>query len=124
MPQPVVVHAIAEDHLERIARAAHSVNRTFCIALGDHSIPPWDEAPEWQKDSIFAGIGGVMMHPDLTPEQSHELWLKHKLAEGWTFGPRKDPVAKTHPCMLHYSELPIAQRAKDQLFITVVRALL
>ena len=57
----------------------------------------------------------------LTPEESHNGWLAHKEKEGWVYGTIKDAVAKTHPCMVPYSQLPPEQRIKDHLFSTVVR---
>lgn len=105
-----------------IAKVAHEVNRAYCTAIGDDSQPEWDVAPEWQRESAIAG---VQAHLDgaLTPEESHESWSAVKLAEGWTYGEVKDPEAKTHPCLVPYSDLPLEQRVKDYLFGAVVRSL-
>lgn len=59
-----------------------------------------------------------------TPAQTHEQWLAHKQADGWVYGDVKDPRAKTHPCMVPYADLPPSQRAKDAIFVGVVRAVL
>lgn len=106
--------------VEACARAAHEANRAYCLALGDHSQPVWDEAPEWQKSSARNGVAGALAGN--TPEQSHESWCREKLAAGWAWGPVKDPEKKEHPCMLPYNDLPLAQRAKDDIFVSVVRA--
>lgn len=108
--------------LEEVARVAHEVNRAYCAATGDPSQPAWDEAPAWQRDSAVAGVR-AHMESDLTPAQSHGLWLAHKRAEGWIYGPVKSPLRKEHPCMVPYDDLPAAQRVKDHLFSAVVRAL-
>jgi len=108
---------------ETIARVCHEANRAWCAEHGDQSQPPWDAAPEWQRTSAIAGVEHALANPDGTPRDSHESWLKHKDADGWTYGPVKDPEAKTHPCMLPYDELPPEQRAKDALFTAIVRAL-
>jgi len=107
--------------IEACARAAHEANRAYCIALGDNSQLPWDEAPDWQRASAIAGAVGVLVHGN-SPEQSHESWLAHKAATGWKYGPVKDPERKEHPCFLPYVELPPAQRAKDAIFVSVVQA--
>ena len=104
---------------EKIARIAHEVNRAYCGAIGDHSQPPWDEAPQWQRDSAIAGVR-AHMKGGLTPEQSHESWLAHKRADGWKYGPVKNPEKKEHPCCVPYAELPLEQRVKDYLFGAVV----
>jgi hypothetical protein len=107
--------------IEACARAAHEANRAYCIAIGDTSQPSWDDAPEWQKASARLGVAGAVAGN--TPEQSHEGWLAVKRAEGWRYGPVKDPAAKEHPCFVPYAELPEAQRQKDHVFIAVVRAM-
>jgi len=108
---------------EAIARVAHEINRAYCEACGDHSQPAWEDAPEWQRESAIQGVIFALVNPDNTPEQMHERWMKHKAADGWVYGPVKDAILKTHPCMRPYSELPAEQRAKDHLFRAVVRSL-
>ena len=108
-----------EKTIEACARAAHEVNRAYCLALGDASQPSWDEAPDWQKASSRNGVAGAL--GGNTPEQSHESWLAEKRATGWKYGPVKDPTKKEHPCFVPYAELPDAQQAKDHLFTATVR---
>jgi hypothetical protein len=105
--------------IEACARAAHEVNRAYCLALGDESQPPWESAPEWQKSSARNGVAGAIAGN--TPEQSHQSWLDEKAANGWKYGPVKDPEKKEHPCFVPYAELPASQRAKDALFVSAVR---
>jgi hypothetical protein len=109
--------------IETIARLAHEVNRIYCESLGDTSQLPWDEAPEWQQRSVRSGVIHLLTHKDATPEDSHANWLKDKEAEGWSYGPVKNELFKTHPCLVPYAELPEQQRYKDALFHTIVRSL-
>ena|SRR6185295_8272365 len=106
-----------------IARVAHEVNRAYCTAIGDTSQVAWEDAPQWQKDSAFAGVSQIFDDPSTTPEQSHENWMAAKIADGWTHGDVKDAEAKTHPALVPYAELPIEQKIKDYLFGAVVRSL-
>lgn len=108
---------------EFIASVCHQVNRAYCAALGDHSQPAWDDAPQWQRDSALVGVKAIIANPEGTPADSHAGWYAHKLADGWTFGPVKDPELKQHPCMVPYEELPAEQRAKDYIFRAIVLAL-
>lgn len=108
----------------RIARVCHEANRGYCAATGDASQAPWDECPDWQRDSAIAGVKAVMANPLYTPEDSHQTWYDHKVATGWHYGPEKDADRKTHPCMVPYHKLPDEQKAKDALFVAVVRALM
>jgi hypothetical protein len=108
---------------EDIARVCHEVNRAYCISLGDKSQVVWEEAPEWQKVSILNGVELHLKDPDTGPEKSHENWLKEKYADGWKYGPVKDPENKLHPCMLPFGDLPQKQQSKDFIFRAVVRSL-
>lgn len=110
--------------IEEIAQVAHETNRIYCQILGDYSQPPWEEAPDWQKESAIAGIQAYRDDPSITPEQSHENWMALKLEDGWVYGETKNPDTKEHPCMVPYSELPPEQKIKDLLFLSVVKALL
>lgn len=107
---------------EMIARVCHEVNRAYCQSLGDMSQPSWEDAPQWQRDSAMLG---VKLHTEnnVGPEASHESWMAQKVAEGWVFGPKKDPEAKTHHCIVPFDMLPREQQAKDFIFRAVVHAL-
>lgn len=112
---------MSEIKKEQVARMCHEVNRAYCEAIGHTSQTSWNEAPEWQKESARKG---VQAHVDsnftMKPEDSHNSWLAEKEKDGWVYGEVKDLAKRTHPCMLPYSELPVAQRTKDYLFGAVV----
>lgn len=106
---------------EEAAYIAHEINRAYCAALGDHSQPPWKEAPEWQRESAIVGQAKLRLRPGTTPGENHAEWRRHKVAEGWVYGDEKDAEKKTHPCIVPFGELPEAQRVKDYLFCAVGR---
>lgn len=106
-----------------IARVAHEVNKALCEAYGDTSQVSWEESPEWQQKSAIEGVKYHIEHPEATPENSHEQWLKQKFADGWVYGPVKDAKIKQHPAMVPYNELPAEQRVKDYAFKAVIHAL-
>lgn len=108
--------------IEIAARAAHEANRAYCLSMGDTSVPTWEHTSEHAKESLREGVQGVIR--GATPEQSHEGWMLFKLNAGWRHGPVKDAFAKTHPCLVPYDQLPEEQRAKDELFIGIVKAIL
>jgi len=107
----------------KIAAVCHETNRAYCRAIGDNSQPSWEEAPTWQKTSAVNGVAFHMANPGSGPSHSHDEWLKEKENTGWRYGPVKDPAKKEHPCMVGYEMLPAEQKAKDRLFVAVVRAL-
>jgi hypothetical protein len=107
--------------VEQIARVCHEANRAWCEANGDRSQRPWVAAEEWQRESAMEGVKAAL--DGQGPEELHESWCQSKLRDGWVYGEAKDAEAKTHPCLMPYDLLPPEQRAKDHLFLAVVRAL-
>jgi hypothetical protein len=109
-------------NIEQIAKTCYAVNKAFCEHLGDTSQPTWEEAPDWQKQSVMNGVRYHLENPDSKPSDSHNNWMSEKKADGWVYGEVKDPEKKEHPCLVEYEELPKDQQAKDSLFIAVVRS--
>jgi hypothetical protein len=107
-----------------IARACHEVNRAYCQAIGDNSQVPWDDAPEWQKESAVLGVELHANNHNAGPQSSHASWMQQKVADGWKYGPIKDVDKKEHPCMVPFSDLPKEQQAKDYIFSAVVLSML
>ena len=105
------------------ARICHEVNRAYCFTIGDASQPHWSSAPDWQRESSIAGVRAhVASGLSMTPQGSHESWLKQKKAEGWRYGPLKNVEKKTHPCFVPYHQLSQEQQTKDWLFRAAVHA--
>ena len=109
-------------NVREIARVAHEANRGIQTAQGDEAIsPPWEEAPEWQKASIIAGVEKAL--EGASPEELHRSWCEKKREDGWIWGPKKDAKLQTHPCLVPYDQLPSEQRLKDYVFAAIVNAL-
>lgn len=124
---------IPEEFILLAARAAHEVNRTYCLALGDASQLAWDDAPQWQRDASIAGVRFQIRHdyengrsrdPRESASVSHEAWLAEKVALGWIYGPVKNPDTRQHPGLVPYWELPFVEQVKDMLFVATVRGVL
>jgi hypothetical protein len=103
-----------------VARVVHEANRVLQAQTGEEVSPPYDLAPQWQKDSAILGIHEALAGK--SPEELHVGWCVVKLADGWVYGLVKDGEKKTHPCLVPYSELPEDQRIKDHMFSAIVNA--
>ncbi len=63
---------------------------------------------------------GVTLPPELEAlaerlaEHVHDVWAEGRMAEGWTYGERRDDDAKTHPGLVPYAELSEAEKDYDR----------
>lgn len=105
-----------------IAEVCHEANRVLQRQLGEVPNPMWSDCPEELQKSAVLGVK-TCVEQDATPEELHEAWTVERRRNGWVYGEIKDPVAKTHPCLVPYAELPPQQRLKDHLFAAIVNAL-
>ena len=105
-----------------IAKTCHEVNKAFCEGIGDNSQVSWEEATEDIRQSAIDGVRFLRKNPKSTAVDIHNNWLEFKMDDGWVFGLEKDPVKKTHPCMVRYKDLPKHQRTKDKLFSAIVKS--
>jgi RyR domain len=109
--------------IEKIARVCHEANRGWCAAHGDHSQVTWEEAPQWQRESSIDSVKFALANPNVPDSGQHDSWMKLKLSEGWRYGKTKDALAKTHPSLVPFEQLPAPEQAKDRLFMAIVKAL-
>ena len=107
----------SEESILLCAKITYEVNKVYC-SLTDEETLPWEAVGE----SVIQGVKSKLANPGMTPEESHESWLRYKRAAGWKLGPEKDAQLKQHPCMVPYEELPKFQQVKDHIFQAVVEA--
>lgn len=109
--------------IKEIAKVVHNLQSAFCASIGDNTVPTWDNAPDWMKDTTVDGVYALLNEPNAGPGFSHENWMQRKIEEGWIFGDVKDAAKKTHPSLVPFAELPWADQYKDILFVQTVREL-
>lgn len=51
---------------------------------------------------------------ELIAKNTHEVWSKNRMDEGWTYGEARDDEHKHHPCLIPYEELPESEREYDR----------
>jgi hypothetical protein len=104
----------------QVAAVIHSAVRQLQIENGEEDILPlWEDAGQGTQLDTLAAV--LDAQSGISGEQAWERWAAVKRAAGWTYGPVKDSVAKTHPCLtVTYAEIPWRQHLKDSMLIAVV----
>lgn len=107
---------------EQIAAIVHQAQCRLQFEQGD-PVPsqPWDCESDHIRKSCIEGVRRA--RSGITPQQHHEAWRKFKEENGWVYGPEKNALLKTHPCMVPYDDLSDGQKIKNKLFLFIVAAL-
>jgi len=99
---------------DQIAQVIHAANGALQEIHGETPLQPgWAHAPEAMRARVLSLVRGY--RAGITARQAHERWLELMAADGWRYGPRKDPGARLHPNMVAFGDLPDDQRVKDLL---------
>lgn len=70
--------------------------------------------PQPLETSGVQPSGAVLELTERLAENAHELWARERLAQGWTYGPKRDDETKTHPCLIPYKDLPEEEKRFDR----------
>src|ERR1043165_8176550 len=100
--------------------AVYAVNHDI-EGRGDY--PRWEDRSDVDRQMYIDALVKVMADKTMTPERLHGVWMESKIADGWTYGPTRDYIRKTHPSIVSYDRLSTLEQAKDILFLNMVRAL-
>ena len=47
-------------------------------------------------------------------EDVHDIWARQRIADGWTYGPRRDDRLKQHPNLVPYAQLTDPEKEYDR----------
>jgi len=79
---------------------------------------PFDPGSEYRPCPI--PLEGIELTEDLSllvedlAKHVHDTWALQRMADGWTFGPRRDDVQRKHPCLVAYEMLPDSEKEYDR----------
>lgn len=116
-------NASSPEKIEKIARTAHDAIRGWRLANGQEGIPEWADAPDWMLAATKESVSAVLKNLGMSASAQHDQWVAAKKRDGWMFGHTKDSIAKTHPLLIPFDQLPEVERMKDTLINAIVAAL-
>lgn len=100
------------DKIEFVARARHFGWVCYQMGAGQpYNIHPTED----QLTSLKQGVEFALGRPGMSPEENHNNWMRMKESQGWIYGEVKDPVKKTHPDLVPFSQLPKVEADKDTM---------
>lgn len=44
----------------------------------------------------------------------HEIWAQERIAQGWSYGDKRNDTLKHHPCLVAYEDLPEEEKVYDR----------
>ena len=47
-------------------------------------------------------------------KNTHDIWARQRLADGWKYGPKRDDAKKEHPGLIPYEELSESEKQYDR----------
>lgn len=47
-------------------------------------------------------------------KNTHEVWAKERVAQGWHYGRERNDERKEHPCLVPYEQLPESEKVFDR----------
>ena len=51
---------------------------------------------------------------EIMARNTHEIWSRNRLADGWVWGPQRDDRDKQHPGLVPYEELSETEKEYDR----------
>ena len=57
---------------------------------------------------------GIQRLSESLAENTHDVWARNRMADGWRWGPNRDDVLKQHPSLVPYGELPESEKNYDR----------
>jgi hypothetical protein len=51
---------------------------------------------------------------ELLAKNAHDVWAQGRIAEGWSYGEKRDDGKKRHPCLVEYEDLPESEKQYDR----------
>ena len=87
-------------------------SKNYLVTITKKDMKPYNPKP--------IDLSDVALSEDLNElreaiaENAHDVWALERMAQGWTYGPKRDDALKHHPCLIAYSQLPDSEKKFDR----------
>ena len=66
-------------------------------------------------DTSSVSLGPELMRlAERLAENTHDVWARERIAQGWKYGPSRRDDIKEHPCLVPYALLPEEEKIYDR----------
>ena len=86
-------------------------SQCYMVSIIKRGLRQYDPQPIDVKD--FQLSDDIQDLIDAIAENSHDIWARQRMDEGWTYGPVRDDEHKKHPDLVPYSDLPKTEKEYD-----------
>lgn len=105
--------------IEEIARICHKAYLQYCQAIGDYSQAPWQEAPEWQRESAKVAVKYCLENPQSPAYLVHNAWKEFMIQDGWKYSLFFNEQNKEHPWLTSFQELSQISQMRTELITAI-----
>lgn len=75
-------------------------------------MPPYVPNPlDTTRVQLSSDVRDLVEH---LAENTHDVWARQRLSEGWRYGSQRNDERKQHPCLVSYSELTESEKEYDR----------
>lgn len=75
-------------------------------------MPTYNPSPVDTSDvALPASLAGLL---ERLAANTHDVWARTRMDQGWVFGEHRDDAAKRHPCLIPYDQLPETEKEYDR----------
>lgn len=99
-----------------VAKIVYQANVAYHETFEPWQKRKWGELAEHEQASYINGVKFFLKNPDAPEEKLHNVWMKTRIMEGWSYDEKYDPFNKVHPYLKPFKQLRPEQQFKDYLF--------
>lgn len=70
--------------------------------------------PRPENTSGIELSGDILALCEEMAKNTHEVWARIRMEQGWTYGPTRNDEKKEHPCLVPYEELSESEKQYDR----------